>query len=124
MALVLYSQSLSPVTYLLQQGHTSQASPNSATNWRPSIRIPQTMGGISHANHKQLSKEIIFVCLLLVSAIYYLFILEVSLTMLLRLASDFTILPLLSFQVLGLQLSLTLCINGDIHPQINVQQPQ
>lgn len=62
MVLILYSQSLSPVTYLLQQGHTSQASPNSATNWRPSIRIPQTMGGISHANHKQLSKEIIFVC--------------------------------------------------------------
>lgn len=71
------------------------------------------------------SQKRLFLCVWCMFLLFiYLFILEVSLTMLLRLASDFTILPLLSFQVLGLRLSLTLCINADIHPQINVQHPQ
>lgn len=42
-ALLLTLQSPSPG--YLQQGHTSQASANSATNWRASIQRPKTYGG-------------------------------------------------------------------------------
>lgn len=41
-----HSQSLPPVMYLLQQGQTSLASPNSAMNWGPTIQIPESKGDI------------------------------------------------------------------------------
>ena len=42
----LKPQSVHPVTFLLQQGHTSQSFPNSSTNWGPSIQTHEPMGAI------------------------------------------------------------------------------
>lgn len=38
--------------HLLQQGHTSQSSPNSSTNWGLSIEIHQLIRNISYSNHQ------------------------------------------------------------------------
>jgi hypothetical protein len=39
-------KSLTPVTYLFQQGHTSQSFQNSSKNWQPSIQIYKPLEAI------------------------------------------------------------------------------
>lgn len=42
---------LPPLMGHLQQGHTSQTSPNSATNGGPTSQISELMGNIFYSNH-------------------------------------------------------------------------
>jgi hypothetical protein len=42
----LHSESPPPAAPFLQQDHTSQASPNSSTNWEASIQMSEPMGDI------------------------------------------------------------------------------
>lgn len=49
----------SPRIHFLLQGCTSQASPNRATNWGPSIQTFEPMGDSSHLNHHTLWYNVI-----------------------------------------------------------------